>query len=234
MAITEEAVIEALTNALGSPSEAEYGLVKKQSAIRRALIEYSEYCPLKKVGSFTTVIGQQRYDIGASYSYLLHVNNVFYGSESMDFTEFFGDSYGRVSTNRVDGLNRVESEALRMLDHNAQAVLQAQSRAAVNIEDDTVDLIPPPTGVKEIFFDYTLIKSLSDLKEREFQNIVDFSFLISMNDIANKRHKIAQVNEPGTGYVQFFGGRLFSDKVETVRARLHRKLGVSSIVKHGR
>jgi hypothetical protein len=232
---TEDNIISAVSFALGNPSESEYPESARRDALRRALVQYSQYKPLRKLGVFTTQSDVQQYDIASSYAYLISVNEVFYGATEQSFAGFYGVEYDPLA--QVLGLqdmDLVSHEALRVIREQSISVIEGSQRYETEMLDDTtVALIPTPEDVRDVYFSYTLIKTVNDLKEREYQDIVDFTFLIAAIDLANKRHKILQVNEPGTGFVMFQGGKLLELQVDKTRERLTKRLGIGSLVTHG-
>ena len=232
---TEDNIVDAVTYALGSPSLSEYPDVAKQDALRRGLIHYSQYKPLRKIGKFATVANQQQYDIAGSYAYLVGVNEVFYGAIGQDFTGFYGNVYdGLVNISELQGLDTISNESLRVIDNQAIGVIEASTRYETEMIDDvTVALIPTPEDVRDIYFTYSIIKTVGDLKEREYQDVVDFTFLIAAMDLANKRHKILQLNDPSAGFLMFQGGKFLELQAEKTRERLMKRLGVNSLVIHG-
>ena len=234
-AFTEEDVIGAVTIALGNPTVTEYADASKRDALRRALAHYSTYRPLRRIGVFTTVADQQQYDIASSYAYLVGVTDVFYGATGQDLTGYFGNVYDNlVSVSNARGLDTISNESLRVIDDQNTSVMQASNRYEHEMLDDvTVALIPTPEDVRNVYFEYTIIKTVSDLKEREYQDIVDFTFIISGMDLANKRHKILQLNDPSAGFIMFHSGSFLSEQVERARNRLQERLGVSSLALHG-
>lgn len=232
---TEEDILNAVTFAIGSPSESEYPNAAKQDALRRALTHYSQYRPLKRIGVFSTVADQQQYDIASSYTYLVGVKEVYYGSTEGDLSGFYGNVYDRlVNISSLQDMDVLSHEALRVIDKQTVGVIEASHRYETHMVDEvTVALIPTPEDVRDVYFEYSTIKAVSDLKEREYQDIVDFTFVIAAMDLANKRHKILQVNEPGTGFVMFQGGKFLAEQVERTRERLMKNLGINSLVIHG-
>ena len=232
MAILESDIINALTVKLGNPSESEYSEISKLSSIRRALVHYSEYKPLKKIGKFTSVVGVQQYDIGSSYAYLVGISEVFYGANVQNPAGFYNNIYDKL-VNSVSDFD-INNESIRVINDQVRSVIEKSTRYDYEmIDDNVVALIPTPEEVLDVYFSYDIIKTVDDLRESEFEDIVDFSFIISATDLANKRHKILQVNEPGTGFVMFQGGRFLEEQVEKTRIRLMKRLGVSSLAIHG-
>jgi len=233
--MTENEIISAITYAMGSPSISEYPDAPKRDALRRALVHYSQYKPLKKMGSFETIADQQQYDIASSYSYLVGVTEVYYGSTQQDLTGFYGNVYDRlIQISEYQDMDTISNESLRVIDKQNLGVIEKSTEYDFHMLDDViVALIPTPEDVRTVYFEYSIIKTVADLKENEYQDIVDFTFLIAAMDLANKRHKILQVNESGSGYVMFQGGRFLEMQVEKVRERLTNSLGVNSLVLHG-
>ncbi len=232
---TEDDIIDAVTFAMGSPSISEYPDAPKRDALRRALAHYSQYKPLRRMGSFSTIADQQQYDIASSYAYLVEVTEVYYGATGQDLTGFYGNVYDRlIQISEYQDMDTIANEALRVIDKQNISVVEASVEYdSKMVDDNTVALIPTPEDIRTVYFEYTIIKTVADLKENEYQDIVDFTFLVAAMDLANKRHKILQVNEPGTGFVMFQGGKFLWEQAEVVRARLIAKLGVNSLVIHG-
>ena len=177
-AFTETDIISAVTYAIGNPSVSEYPDEAKQDVLRRALAHYSQYKPLKKTGKFTTQSGVQQYDIASSYAYLVGVTQVFYGSNQQDLTGFYGNVYDRlVQVSELQDMDTISNESLRVIDDRNMSVIEASQRYDYEMLDDTtVSLIPTPQDARDVYFTYTLIKTVADLKEREYQDIVDFTF----------------------------------------------------------
>lgn len=234
-AFTEDDIISAVTIALGNPSTAEYSNAAKLDALRRARGHYSRYKPIRNIGSFSTIADQQQYDIASSYAYLISVTEVHYGATGQDLTGFYGNVYDRLTPLPESGdLDTISNESLRVInDQNASVIQESNRYEHKMIDDVTVALIPTPEDVRDVYFEYTTIKAVADMRESEYQDIVDFTFLTSAMDLANKRHKILQVNEPGTGFVMWQGGKFLAEQVREVRTRLMNSLGVSSLVLHG-
>ena len=232
---TEDDIINGLTFALGQANVAEYSDAAKRDALRRGLIQYSKYKPLRRIGVFSTVANQQQYDIASSYSYLIDVTEVYYGATGEDITGFYGNVYDRlISISETRGLDVISNESLRVIDdQNVSAIQESHRYSHKMIDDVNVALIPTPEDVRDVYFEYTLIKEVSDLRESEYQDIIDFSFVIAGMDLANKRHKILQINEPATGFVMWHGGKFLKEQVKEARERLHNSLGVSSLALHG-
>jgi hypothetical protein len=232
---TEDDIITAVTYAIGNPSLSEYPDAPKRDALRRGLVSYSKYKPLRRIGSFTTVANQQQYDIASSYAYLVGVGEVFYGATGQDLTGFYGNVYDRlVQISELQEYDTISNEALRVIDKQSMGVIEASTRYETHMIDDaTVALIPTPEDVRTIYFEYSLIKTVADLKENEYQDIVDFTFLSAASELASRRNKILQINEPGTGFVMFHSGKFLSDQVEVTRKRLMNSLGVNTLVLHG-
>jgi hypothetical protein len=233
--ITEDNIIDAVTVALGNPSVSELSLASKQDALRRGLNHYSQYKPLRRLGVFSTIADQQQYDIASSYAYLVEVNEVYYGATGQDLTGFYGNVYDRlIQISELQGMDTISHEALRVIDKQNVSVIEASMRYDTEMLDDvTVALIPTPEDVRDVYFVYSLIKTVADLREIEYQDVVDFTFIVAGMDLANKRHKILQVNEPGTGFVMFHSGKFLNDQVKDARMRLQNSLGVNSLVLHG-
>jgi len=233
---TESDVLNAVSVAMGSPSEIEYSKMNKQDALRRGLIQYSQFRPLKKIGQFETVKDQQDYDIGSSYSYLIGITGVFYGlNDSIDLSSLYGNVYDNfVNTAELRGINTLDQEALRYIDSQMISVIQASQRYDYHKTDDnTIALIPVPIDVRTIFFTYSTIRSLSDLRENDYQDIVDFTFLVSASALANNRNKVLQQNTPDLGFIMFRSGKFLDEQVGQVRKRLMNKFGVNSFIAHG-
>lgn len=232
---SQEDILNAVTYALGSPSEAEYSEEKKLSALKRAFIEFSKYKPKKNLGKFTTVIGQQEYDVGTSYAYMIGITDVYYNSSASitDDLDIFEQVITETITNNMD-LGLLNSEVLQTINKRNIATLQEASRLDFEIiNTGTIALIPCPEDENEVFFSYSTIKTINELDEGDFQDIVDFAFLISAMDLAMKRHKIQQLSDPGSGYIMFTGGKFLQDQAEKVRIRLQNRLGVSTLITHG-
>lgn len=232
---TEDNIIDAVTFAMGSPSISEYPDAPKRDALRRALVHYSQYKPLKRIGSFSTIADQQQYDIASSYAYLVEVAEVFYGATGEDLAGFYGNIYDRlVQISEYQNMDTISNEALRVIDkQNISVVHDSVEYDFKMVDEVTVALIPTPEDIRTVYFEYTLIKTVADLKENEYQDIVDFTFLVAAMDLANKRHKILQLNDPSSGFLMFQGGKFLWEQVEVVRARLIARLGVNSLVIHG-
>jgi len=232
---TEENIINAVTKAMGNPSLTEASYADKQDDLRRALAHYSMYKPLRRIGVFQTVANQQQYDIASSYTYLVAVNEVFYGAIGQDLTGFYGNVYDRlVNISELRGLDTIKNESLRVIDKQSIGVIEASNRYETDMVDDvTVALIPTPEDVRDVYFTYSIIKTVADLRESEYQDIVDFTFVISASNLAAKRQKILQINEPVTGFVMYHSGLFLKSQVTETRERLEKKLGVNSLVIHG-
>lgn len=233
-ALTETEIIDAVTNAIGNPSTDEYSLAAKQDALRRALTEYSKYKPIRRIGVFQTVADQQQYDIGSSYSYLVGITNVFYGSNSEDLTGYYGNTgiwFDQLALGNLDTLN---NESLRVIDNQAISVAQDALRFDYEMLDDNiVALMPTPEDARNVYFMYTLIKAVDDLRESEYQDIVDFTVIISAQDLGAIRNKILQYNDPQTGFVMFQSGNFLKEVAKAANERVTKSLGVGTLAIHG-
>ena len=233
---TEDDIISAVTFAIGNPSESEYPTTAKQDGLRRALSHYSQYKPLRRIGKFTTQADVQQYDIASSYTYLVGVTDIFYGpAGGQDLTGAYGDLYDNLlNLSGSQGPDMITNEALRVIEDQSIGVIEASRRFGHHmIDDNIVALIPTPTDIRDVYFEYTIIKTVADLKELEYQDIVDFSIIVSASDLSARRNKILQINEPGTGFVMFHSGKFLQDVVKETRVRLMKSLGVSSLALHG-
>jgi len=237
MPITESEVLNAVSVALGSPSESEYSTAAKQDALRRGLIQYSQFRPKRMFGNFQTVIDQQQYDIGSSYSYLIGITDVFYApDDSISYTQYGSAVYDNiVPLTNSRNINTIEQEALRVIDNQITSVLQSGQRYDHHkVNDNTIALMPTPTIVKTVYFSYSLIKDISDLRESEYQDIIDFTFVVSGSDLSNIRsNRPLQMNTPDLGFIMFQSQKQLTSQITEVRDRLMKKFGVNSFVIHG-
>lgn len=234
---TESDVLNAVSKALGSPPESEYSAADKQDALRRGLIQYSQYRPLRKIGSFETEVNIQIYDIGSSYSYLIGINDVFYGpSDSLDLQYSYTALQSEyINTAALGGLNTINHEALRVLDERVLSLLQASKRYDFEkLDDNNVALIPTPTGVQTIFFTYSTIRTLDDLRENDYQDIVDFTFMVAGSNLLSERDKKPlQMNVPDLGFIMFKSNKNIEKQLEETGKKLKNRFGTTSFVTHG-
>jgi hypothetical protein len=234
---TESDVLNAVSKALGSPPESEYSTADKQDALRRGLIQYSQFRPLRKIGSFETEANTQIYDIGSSYSYLIGITDVFYGpSDSPDLEYMYNAVQSDyINTAASGNLNTINHEALRVMDERALSLLQSSKRYDFEpLDDNNVALIPTPTSVQTIFFTYTIIRTLDDLRENDYQDIVDFTFMIAGSSLLSERSKRPlQMNVPDIGFIMFQSNKNIEKQLEETSKRLTGKFGVTSFVTHG-
>jgi hypothetical protein len=232
---TESDVINAAFKALGSISETEYSTSDRQDALRRALLEFSQYRPLRKIGSFNTEIDRQVYDLGSSYSYLLSITDVYYGpGDSPDLSLYYNtltDEY----LNAFAGINTLNHEALRVIDNRTLSLVQSGQRWNFKrVDDNNVALIPTPTKVQTIYFTYSLIKTFNDLREQDYQDIVNFVIMIAGSGIISDRNKRPlQMNTPDIGFIMFHSTKSIEKILESTGKTLKNKFGVSSFITHG-
>lgn len=234
---TESDVLNAVSKALGSPPESEYSIADKQDALRRGLIQYSQFRPLRKIGSFITEADKQIYDIGSSYSYLIGITDVFYGTGDMpDLDRSFNTLQAEyVNSVALGDVNTLRHEALRVTDEQALSLIQAAQRYDYEkIDDNNVALIPTPTKVVEIFFMYSLIRTLDDLRENDYQDIVDFTFMIAGSSLLSERSKRPlQMNVPDLGFIMFQSSKNIEKQLEETGKKLKNRFGVTFFVTHG-
>lgn len=234
---TESDVLNAVTLALGYLSETEFSTTNKQDALRRGLIQYSQFRPLRKIGSFTTEADVQQYDIGSSYSYLIGITGVFYGSGEMTDLNYLYNSVYSVyaNTSAMRGIETLDHEALRVLDDRVISLIQSSQRYDYHkIDDNVVALIPIPTTIREIFFTYSIIRTFNDLRENDYQDIIDFTFLAAASSVLAARSKRPlQMNVPDLGFIMFQSSKFIAEQIAEVNKKLTNKFAVTSFITHG-
>jgi len=234
---TESDVLNAVFKALGSPSETEYSTADREDALRRGLIQYSQFRPLRKIGSFETEANQQIYDLGSSYAYLIGITDVFYGpSDGLDLTYQYNTIYNQyLDTAALSGINTLKHEALRVTDEQALSLIQASQRYDhEKLDDNNVALIPTPTGTVTIYFTYSIIRTLADLRENDYQDIVDFTFMVAGSGLLSERSKRPlQMNVPDLGFIMFASNKSIEKQLMDTNERLKNKFGVTAFVTHG-
>lgn len=234
--LIESDVLNAVVMALGNPSLIEFPQADREDALRRGLIQYSQFRPLRKLGSFDTVVDQQVYDLGSSYSYLIGITNVFYGpGDFANMDSFYAGFYNSyINTSNFSSVSTLDQQALRVIDNRMLAVIQASQRYDFHrVDDDNIALIPTPEDVKTIFFTYSDIRTLSDLRERDYQDTVDFMYIAAASIMAEIRSKILQMNTPDIGFIMFRSGEHINKIAAEKNKALAQKFGVNSFITHG-
>lgn len=233
--MTESEILDAVRIDMGVPSVTEWPDSNLQINLKAALIEYSKYKPLRKIGVFTTEANVQEYDIASSYSYFTGFEEIYYSSSAFSVSAdqtFYSSLAGVISNN--NGLNTIDNESLRIIEQRQVQYIQSVGDYTwESLERGKVHLIPTPSSTGNVYFMYKERKQVSTLAEEEFKDIVDFTCVEALRGLGLKRHKVLQVNDPATGFVMFFGGRDFLKEAKEKEEKLVKKFGVGTIMRHG-
>ena len=239
--MTTQAIVDAVRNAIGSPATSEYPDTKIEDCVTRGLIEYSNYVPLKYIDYFTTVVGTQSYELsdiaifaGYDVATFLDIEEIFYkGISASSLIDAAFDIDILLDNTLNFGINTFIQPSLQILENKEISNIQNYTIYETEIfNDTTVYLIPKPTSIQRVYFIYRAKRLVANLKDKEYQDIIDFVFVQAARDLGNKREKLLQASDPGSGYVMFFGGKHLIKEADIIEKKLKNKFGVKNILRH--
>jgi hypothetical protein len=240
--MTQQSILDAVRNAIGSPATTEYPDTKTIDCLTRSLEVYSLYRPISNISYITTVANTQAYDfsdvsIFSDYNEasFLRIKEMFYrGVSSSSIIDSAFDADIILDNTLNYGINIFIQESLKILEEKELYNIANYNKYDYKIfNDTTVYLIPKPTSIQNVYFIYESKRTVANLKASEYKDIVDLTFVEAARDLGNKRHKLLQASDPGSGFVMFFGGKHLLEQAEATDKIVRTRLGKNSIFLHG-
>lgn len=170
--------------------------------INKAVKTISELYPFVDVSYITTVPNQTRYSI--TNSSLIKIKAVYYSQESI--TDVFGDADIKVSM--PQNLSTFYPSQTVELIQRLEIIRKLNPSDADIVAADKFDLIPTPTEVKKVYYEFERYRSITEIPDMFEDDLINLVFY----NLGDKTFKDAAYLQGGNKYNFDRRGNISVDK----------------------
>lgn len=188
--------------------------------INKAVKTISEYYPSLDVSYITTVPNQTRYSV--TLASLIKIKNVYYSQETID--DPFNDP--DIKTSMPETLSTFYPSQTVEFIQRMDIIKKLNPSDADIVASDKFDLIPTPTSVKKVYFEYERYRTIEEIPDMFEDDLINLVFY----KIGDKTFKESAFLQGGNKYNFDRRGNISIDK-ETVDGAKQRRDTYNEIIK---